>query len=109
MEEVLKLADELGKAISRTGRYAALRAAEKAVESDVEACAMQKEYDEIARRVYELEKSGKPIEPEDKRKLQSKKEQMVRNRKIQDVTRAWADYNEMIIKVNQLVFQNLGK
>lgn len=109
MKEVLDLADRLGKAISSTQRYTALREAEKAVEEDAEASALQKEYTDLAGRIHGFEEAGKPIEPQDKRLLQSKKEQMIKNRRIQDVTRAWADYNEMILKVNRLVFQHLGR
>ena len=28
---------------------------------------------------------------------------------IQELTRAWADYNEMIARINSLVFEKLGK
>jgi cell fate (sporulation/competence/biofilm development) regulator YlbF (YheA/YmcA/DUF963 family) len=109
MESVLKLAEELGRAIAASDRYKALRTAEKEVEADETALSLQNEYTQIATKIRDLESAGKPIEPGDKRALQAKKEELAQNVKIQEVTRAWADYNEMINKVNRLVFEKLGK
>lgn len=109
MERVLELARTLGEAIAASERYQALRKAEAAVEKDEEAVKLQKEYAEVAKRIHELEQAGKPLEPEDKRRAQTLKETLARNGNIQEVTRAWADYNEMIQKVNKSIFEKLGK
>jgi len=107
MEKVLTLAEDLGRAIAASERFGDLRKAEKLVEGDEEAVTLQKEYTELAKKIHELEQKGQPIEPEDKRAIQDKKEALARNASIQEVTRAWADYNEMIQKVNTLVFESL--
>ena len=109
MEEVLKLAEQLGRAVAETERYKAMRTAEKAVAADPEAKALDEEYTRVAMKIQELEVAGKPIEPEDKRALQSAKEKLAADPKIQELTRAWADYNEMIARINSLVFEKLGK
>ena len=103
----MKLAEELGRAVADSARYKSLRELEKAVEADEEASGLQKQYTEIALRMQSLEQEGKPLAPEHNRALQSCTEDLARNAKIQDLTRAWADYNEMIVKVNTLVFEKL--
>jgi len=67
MEEVLKLAEQLGRAVAETERYKAMRTAEKAVAADPEAKALDEEYTRVAMKIQELEVAGKPIEPEDLR------------------------------------------
>jgi len=91
VDEILKLADQLGERIARSDRFVNLRKAENAVENDPEANDLLKKADAHKARLASLEAAHKPIEPEDKREMQRLNEAMSNNEKLHALLRAQAD------------------
>ena len=108
MDEIVKLADQLGKRIAESERFVNLRQAENAVENDPEAGDLLKKADAHKARLASLEAARKPIEPEDKREMQRLTEAMTNNEKLHALLRAQADYIEMMSKVNEAIRSRLA-
>jgi len=108
MEEIVRLARELGRNIARHERFLSLREAEKAVEEDGETRELLRRAQEQREKVARLEAEGKPVEPEDKRALQRLNEAVRDNAKLQHLARAQADYMELMNRVNAAIRAELG-
>ena len=108
MDDVLEIAEKLSQAIADSNRYKSLRKAEKAVMADEDAVKTVKERDEIAVKVAQKEHKGEPIEPEEKRLLASAEEALRANPLLGDLSRAQADFQEMLNLVNQRITARLG-
>jgi len=107
MEHVLQLAEELGKAIAAHDRYRALREAEKAIDSDERAKELTEQLREQSEKIAKLEQEMKPIEPEDKRKLQQIQMEIASHPTLKEFSKTQADYAELMSKVNQKIQQAL--
>lgn len=107
MEEILTLASRLGRMISETDRFEALRQAEKAALADKEAQSALKELQETENRLSEKEKAGQPIEVEEKHRLAELQERVRENDTLWKLAQAQADYMELLNRVNQSVHQHL--
>ena len=101
MDEVLELAAKLSKALARSKRFMDLRSAESAVMADEAAVALIQKRDELHVVIAEKEKSGAPIEPEDKRGLAAADVAVKTNTVLANLNRAQADFQEMLYLVNQ--------
>lgn len=100
MEDIIADARALGKKIAANPRTVSFMNAARAVESDSEAQKVLRAYQEQAVKIQELQNSGKPIEPEDKRKLQDCEGAIAANEKIKEMMKAQADYLEMMHRIN---------
>ena len=108
MDEVLELAAKLSKAIARSTRFADLRETEKAVMSDEIAVAKIRARDELLTKLAEKERKVEPIEPEEKRALAELDEFVKTNEKLAALSKAQADFQEMLNLVNHQITQALG-
>lgn len=108
MDDVLELAAKLSRAIASSSRYADLRAAEKAVMSDEAAVAKIRERDELLAALAEKERKVEPIEPEEKRKLVDLDEFVKTNEQLAALSKAQADFQEMLNLVNHSITSALG-
>jgi len=100
MEDIIADARALGKKIAAHPRMTRFMRAAGAVAEDSEAQSILKTYQEQAHRIGELEQAGKPIEPEDKRKLADCEAKLAGNDKVKDMMKAQADYLEMMHRIN---------
>ena len=107
MEEIIELADKLGRAIGQHERFLALRAAEKRVTEDEAALKAQKALEEHMNHISELEMSGKPVEVADKRKLEQLQQEFRSQEALQQLVKAQADYLEMMNRVNETIVSRL--
>ena len=107
MEEILAMASRLGKMISQTDRFEALRKAEKDALADKDAQTALKELQEMENRIAEKEKAGQPIEVEEKHRLAELQERVRENDTLWKLAQAQADYMELLNRVNQSVHQHL--
>ncbi len=101
MEEILELASKLGTAIANNNRYKAFKEAEEELKKDNVAKEISEELEKQSQKIHELEKNLKPVEVEDKRKLQQLKEKVASNQSIQKFLKAQTDYVELMTKVNE--------
>ena len=107
MDEIVRRADLLGELIRRNDRFKELRAAEKDVESDDDAKKLVDDLNSLAQRIAEKEHKQQPIEPEDKRALAGAREAVAGNEKLKRLSRAQADFAEMMNLVNDAIRRKL--
>jgi len=107
MEEIVEIAKKLGQAIASNQRFKNLKEAEKAVENDDEAQKLTDELDKQSRKIRDLEVEMRPVEPEDKRKLQQLQSDIAANESLRTFAKAQADYAEIMSKVNQAIQEAL--
>lgn len=103
MEEVIEFASKLGAAIANHERYKAFREAEEQLKKDNEAKELSEALEKQTIKIQELEKDLKPVEVEDKKKLQQLKEKLAANKFIQKFLKAQTDYVELMTKVNEQI------
>ncbi len=107
MEEILEIASKLGAAIANHKRYKMFKEAEEQLKKDNEAREISEELEKQSRKIHELEKKLKPVEIEDKKKLQQLKEKAASNQSIQNFLKVQTDYVELMTKANKRIESEL--
>ncbi|MCX5675560.1 MAG: YlbF family regulator [Planctomycetota bacterium] len=107
-EEVLKLAAQLGEAIRRHQRYVKLRETDEQVRNDKSATDALEAYNRAAEDAARKERSGQPIEVEDKRRLRALQETVAGNASVKVFMAAQADYAELMRKMNDAIYQAIA-
>ena len=105
MEEILDLAARLGKRIAVDPRAQAMVGAQNALEKSLADRQLLNDYEGQQQKIYELESAGKPIEPEDKRRLADLHGKVVSSSVIKQVLKAQADFLELMTGVSQRIEQ----
>lgn len=103
MQDIIAAATELGKKIAASERTQAFLAAAKAVAGDKDAQAILRDFQNQSEKLRELAESGKPIEPNDKRKLADLESSVASNDKLKAMMRTQADYFELMTRVQQAI------
>ncbi len=103
MEDIIADARALGKKIAAHPRTAEFLAAAKAVTEDKSAQDVLKTYQDQVNKIRELEATGKPVEPGDKRKLLDCEGQVAGNDKLKKMMKHQADYLEMMHRINSAI------
>ena len=80
-----------------------------AVDDDQQAQQLLKDYEAQARRIGELEASGKPIEPEHKQELAQLQSQISSNELIKKFLQAQVGYMDVMRKVNEKINQRMDQ
>ena len=101
MEHLIEMAKKLGEQIAAHERTALLQKAQQEINEDPEAIKLIEEYQQQAIKIQELEKQQKPIEVEDKHKLQELEQGISSNAKLVELTRRQVDFVEMMRKVKE--------
>jgi cell fate (sporulation/competence/biofilm development) regulator YlbF (YheA/YmcA/DUF963 family) len=107
MENILELAEKLGRAIAAHERFQALREAERNVTANEAANRAQTELEKHMNHIGELEANGKPVEVADKRKMEQLQNEFRSQPALQQLVKAQADYFEMMNKVNETIVSRL--
>ena len=103
MEEILEIASKLGAAIASNNRYKEFKEAEEQLGKDENAIEISEELEKQSRKIHGLEKDLKPVEVEDKKRLQQLKEKVASNQSIQKFLRVKTDYIELMTRVNKCI------
>src|SRR4051812_17168694 len=101
MERVMQWADRLANAIGEDDRSRRLAAARAAAEKDEAAKKLLADYRSHMTRLGELSRSGKPIEPADKYKIDELQTAMAGSPVLRELAAAEADFVEMMRRVYQ--------
>lgn len=109
MSEIIDLADKLGKAIADSSQVAALRAARKAVEGQPDLTRTMQEYNQQAHKLGELSEQNKPIEVDDKRKLEELHRKLIASDVFKKFQAAQVDYMDLMRQVSMAVHKPLGE
>jgi len=107
MEEIMDLAARLGRAITASRQFQALKQLEFKAREDPRIQEITAAYQKQIAALRELEKQGKPIEPEDKRKLAELRDRVQALPDLQALLRVQADYTELMLKVNDIISAEL--
>jgi len=108
-EEVMRQARELGAAIRKHPRYVKLREADDRVRADKSATDALSAYNKAADEVSRKERSGQPIEVEDKRRLQHLHEIVAANEAVKAFMVSQADYAELMRRMNDAIFRAIAE
>lgn len=100
MDDIVETAEKLGEMIASSQRFIDLKGAEKIFEKDDQAKSLFEKFVDINNRISEMEGSGTPVEPEDKRELQSLMQKVHGNEKLQVLMKARADFAELMNRVD---------
>lgn len=101
MQEILDLARRLGEAIAASDRFAATQQLRQRLQADPTATGLLKDFQEQAARIARLEAENKPVEVEDKHKLENLQQQIAAHDLLKEWMRVQADYAEMMNRVNR--------
>ncbi len=108
MKEVLELASKFGAAIANHNRYKSFKKAEEELQKDSVAKEISEDLEKQSKKIQDLEKNLKPIEVEDKRKLQQLQQKVASNQSIQNFLKAQTDYVELMTKINERIKDTLA-
>ena len=107
MQELITMAQQLGKKLAAHERTAALKTAQKNLNEDPQASQLVQDYQKQVEKIQQLERDVMPIEPEDKRLLAELETQISTNALFSELTRRQADFVEMMQKVKQSIDNEL--
>lgn len=108
VQDLLKKADELGRAIAGNEKVRAYLTARTAVQNDSDAQALLRDYQAQAVHVQQLQAQQQPIEVADKQKLAELEGKMAGNESLKGLMRTQADYIELMNKINQAMEKPLS-
>ncbi len=109
MNDIVELAQKLGAAIAQSPQAAKLRAARKALDAQAEAKKLLEDYRRQSMKIAQLEQEQKPVEVEDKHKLQEINDKLVGHQVFKDYTAAQVDYVDLMRKVNSAIGKALAE
>jgi len=108
MDQLMELAERLGRQIAAHERTTLLQKAQQAVNDDQPTKDLLTQYQQQAQKIQQLEQEQKPIEVDDKHQLQSLEEKLSTNPQISELARRQADFVEMMHKVKKAIDDQLG-
>lgn len=101
MNEIIELAGRLGKAIADSAQALKLREARKALHSQADIMQVMKDYQAQAEKIARLEDEKKPVEVDDKHKLDGLHGKLISSEVFKKYTSAQVDYIDLMRKVNE--------
>jgi cell fate (sporulation/competence/biofilm development) regulator YlbF (YheA/YmcA/DUF963 family) len=109
VEQIISLAERLGKAIAGSPQAAALRAARQELDRDKNISAVLEAFSEQSEKVACLEDENKPIEVDDKHKLRDLREKLAASETFKKYTAAQVEYVDLMRRVNDALHAELGE
>ncbi len=107
MEQMLKLANDLGKQIAESERFKALRQAELTVRNDAETHELLEAAERQGKLIAEREGAQKPIEPDEKHEMERLNEALSANDNLRALATAQADYLQLMKRVDEAIREQL--
>ena len=105
MDDILDLAARLGKRIASDPRGSAMVLARDALDKSASDRQLLADFQAQQQKVHELEVGGKPIEPDDKRKLAELHDGVISSQVIKDLLKAQTDYVDLMSQVSSRIKQ----
>ncbi|MGC9454737.1 MAG: YlbF family regulator [Phycisphaerae bacterium] len=107
-QEIIELADGLGRALADSPQAQALRDAQQQLQEDPEASRLIGEYRDQAEKISRLEQEGKPVEPDDKHKLDELHSTLASMPTFKKYTAAQFEYADLMRRVDDALSKHLG-
>jgi cell fate (sporulation/competence/biofilm development) regulator YlbF (YheA/YmcA/DUF963 family) len=101
MEKILELAEQLGEAMAEHPTGKKYLAAKAELDADPTARQLIGDYEQTAMQIGQKEHQGRPIEPEEKRKLGEIQGKLAGNISIKHWMQAQMEYLNLLRQVNQ--------
>jgi cell fate (sporulation/competence/biofilm development) regulator YlbF (YheA/YmcA/DUF963 family) len=108
MQDILDLAQRLGKAIAESPQARKLLEARRELDKHKDLLDLLKAHREQAARLARLEEEQKPIEVDDKHKLAEIETRLAAADPMKSLTAAQMEYVDLMRKVNQTLQQHMG-
>ena len=108
MEKILEKANELGHLLQQHEIVQRFRDLSGKLERDEASRKLLDEAAEATHRIQELERSGKPIEPEEKQRMEELEQKMKANSMINEFLATQAYYMQMLTQVNEVIGNPTG-
>lgn len=103
MDEILELATKLGKLMAADTRATVMATARKGLEESPSDRQLLSDYESQQQKMAGLEAEGKPIEPEDKRRLADLHAKVVGSEVIKALIKAQTGYVELMSAVSRRI------
>jgi cell fate (sporulation/competence/biofilm development) regulator YlbF (YheA/YmcA/DUF963 family) len=103
MDEILQLAAKLGATIGNDPKGRAMAEARAQLERSSTDRQLLADYESTQQKLHNLEASGTPIEPDDKRRFADLHGRMISSPAIKSLLKAQADYMELMTVVSQTI------
>jgi cell fate (sporulation/competence/biofilm development) regulator YlbF (YheA/YmcA/DUF963 family) len=108
VDPIIELADKLGKAIADSAPAAKLREARKLLDQHPEVKQLLTDYQNHADKLSQLEQENKPVEVDDKHKLQELQGKLIADDTFKKLTAAQVDYVDLMRRVNTTLRKHLA-
>jgi len=108
MEEILRLAERLGKAIADSPQADRLRNARRALAEKKDIEETLEAYRRQADRIAKLKAENSPIEVEDKRRIAELEDKLAASEVFKEFTAAQVEYIDLMRKVNEILAAQLA-
>lgn len=100
MEDILELARKLGAALAQSPQASRLKIVRGELSKDTQLSRMLQDYQQQAQKIGQLEHENKPIEVDDKRRLQDLHDHLVSSDLFKRYTAAQVEYVDLMRRVN---------
>jgi cell fate (sporulation/competence/biofilm development) regulator YlbF (YheA/YmcA/DUF963 family) len=107
MEQIIELADQLGKAISDSSTVQAFRSTREAMNAEPETMELLQTFMQQSSKIMELTQKQEPVEPDDKQKLNEIHGQLVARDAFKAFSAAQVEYVDMMRKVQMMMMSYL--
>ncbi len=107
-QEILDAAKKVGQMVAEHDATTKLESSLKALESDTDAQRAIADFNRHLQALAAKEQSGKPIEVDDKRKLESLQQAVVMNIKLRNFQMAQMDYVDLLRKIDDAIVNESG-
>jgi len=108
VEDIIAMAERLGKAISASPQAAALRQAQAALRADEAASKLLADYQAHREKVAALEAEQKPVEVEDKHRTEDLHRKLIGTETFKTFTAAQVEYVDVMRRVNDAIRAQMG-
>ncbi len=108
MDNIIAMAEKLGKAISESPQAVALREAQKAMHGDEQVSKLLAAFQAQAQKIGQLESEQKPIEPADKQKYDALHRQLIATPVFKTYNAAQVEFVDVVRKANDAIRRHIG-
>ena len=109
MDKIIKLAEALGKAIAESPAAKNLTEVRKAMDGEIELKKLLEDFRAQTDKVAQLEQEKKPVEVDDKHKLQDLHNKLVASEVFKQFTAAQVEYVDFMRKINDAMQSQMGE
>jgi cell fate (sporulation/competence/biofilm development) regulator YlbF (YheA/YmcA/DUF963 family) len=107
MEDTLELARKLGAALAQSPQALRLKALRGELQKDNDLTRTLQDYQRHAQKIAQLEQDNKPVEVDDKRRLEDLHDRLVSSDLFKRYTAAQVEYVDLMRRVNEELRRHL--